>query len=125
MRNGMTPAVSSEWMEWAQKKCDELMPRYFPGRLPFVEFDNDGNVLSSWNVTDSGDPLDDLARGVVFAELLVHHAKTFRESGSPKGDPMLLILETLMAIARKGNPGWVERGFLGRFAILAMVASLN
>jgi hypothetical protein len=122
MRNGMTPEVSSEWMEWAQKKCDEIMPKYSTGPLPFMQFDSDGKLVSAWNVTDSGDALDDLGRGVVFAQLLIHHVK---HKPDLQINPLLFVLEVLMAIARKGDPGWVERGFLGRFAILAMVASLN
>jgi len=118
----MTPAVSPEWMNWAQAKCDELMPKYSSGPLPFMEFDATGKLVSAWNVMDSDDALDDLGRGVVFAQLLIHHVKSKQDL---RIHPLLFVLEVLMAIGRKGDPGWVERGFLGRFAILAMAASLN
>jgi hypothetical protein len=76
-------------------------------------------------VVDSGNESDDLARGCFYAELLVHRAKNWRDHGGLSIDPFQIISAVLEAIAMKGNVGAIERGFLGRIAILALAASLN
>lgn len=100
-----------------------LLLRHLHGPLPFVRIDPDdpGLIVSFWEVTDSGDEWDDLSLGLFYADLLVHRAKTSRGNF----DPFQMIQEVMLAIARKGNPGAIERGFLGRIAMLALIASLN
>jgi hypothetical protein len=114
--------------ERCRTKSDELMAQYdHTGPMPFVVLDmGDPDLIASyWNVEPSGDEFDDLARGVVFAELLVHRAKTWRNRDGLLFDPFRIISEVMLAIAKKGDPGAIERGFLSRIAMLALAGSLS
>jgi hypothetical protein len=121
--------IAPKWIEFAREKCNELMPQYADGRLPFVQIDagDPGIIISAWNVAPTGSELDDLALGCIYADLLVRRAKNWRDHGDRRLgiDPFQIILEVLEAIAAKGNPGAIERGFLGRIAILALAALQN
>jgi hypothetical protein len=121
----MTPPIeiSPAMLERCRLLWDQLVPQHIRGPLPFVrvDADNPDEIASFWEVADSGDEWDDLSRGLFYAELLVHRAKTVRGNF----DPFRMIHEVTLAIARKGNPGPIERGFLARIAMLAQVASLN
>lgn len=122
----MTPDMLPEQVERSQAIWRELTAR-IDGQLPFVQIDrNDPQVITSlWDVTASGHESDDLARGCFYAELLVRRAKNWRDRGNLSIDPFQIISAVLEAIATKGNVGAIERGFLGRIAILALAASLN
>jgi hypothetical protein len=106
-----------------RKIWDELVARYGNGPLPFVTPDPNtpGAVLSLWAVEPSGDAIDDRALGFFYAEFLVHRVKAYRHIL----DPFEAISHVLMAIAEKGSPGVIERGFVDRIAMLALAASLN
>ncbi|MDR3420136.1 MAG: hypothetical protein P4L80_02660 [Xanthobacteraceae bacterium] len=121
----MLPAeISSAMQERGRLIWNELLLSQCTHRpLPFVQFDpTDPAVLvSAWNVANSGDEVDDLIRGVCYAELLVHCAKTARGDF----DPFQVIQEVMVAIAKQGDAGAIARGFFARIAILALAASLN
>lgn len=119
MRN--TIEISPAMLERSQLLWDQLVPQYMRGPLPFVRVDANNEITSYWEVADSGDEWDDISRGLFYAQLLVHRAKTARGNF----EPFQMIQEILLAIARKGNPGAIERSFLGRIAMLALAASLN
>jgi hypothetical protein len=118
-----TIQISPELVERGKRLWDELVPQHIRGPLPFVrvDADNPGVIVSFWEVTDSGDEWDDLSLGLFYAELLEHRAKTSRGNF----DPFQMVQEVMLAIARKGNPGAIERGFLARISMLALAASLN
>jgi hypothetical protein len=115
--------LSPELVARGKQLWDELVPQHLHGPLPFVEIDpnNPGEIISFWTVTESGDEFDDLARGYFYAELLVHRAKTVRGNF----DPFQMIWAVMIAVSEKRDLGMIERGFLGRIAQLAQVASLN
>jgi hypothetical protein len=119
--------ISPALLERGRLKWEQLAPPCIHGPLPFVQFDADepGAIISFWEAADTGNEFDDLATGCFYAELLVHRAKTCRDSGALSIDPFLIIHEVLVAIAKQGNLGTIERGFLGRIAMLALAASLN
>jgi hypothetical protein len=118
--------ITAEQEQHSKAIWDELVSR-IDERLPFVTTspDNPEVISSLWDVVDSGNESDDLARGCFYAELLVHRAKNWRDHGGLSIDPFQIISAVLEAIAMKGNVGAIERGFLGRIAILALAASLN
>ena len=91
--------------------------------MPFIRFDpnNPGIITCFWDVTGSGDPARDLTIGVYYAELLVLRSKTARGNF----DPFQMIGEVLIAIAKKGDPGPIEVGFLSCIAMFAHAGSLN
>jgi hypothetical protein len=80
--------IAPKWLEWGRQKSAELLPQY-KGQLPFVVMDADdpGRIISFWQVEDTGNELDDLARGGIFAELLVQRAKHWRDRGDLRIDP--------------------------------------
>lgn len=121
MRN--TVEISPALLERGRVLWEQLVPQYAHGQLPFIRVDADDpdQIASYWDVTESGDEFDDMATGLFFAELLVHRSKTARGNF----DPFQMIFVVMLAIAEKGNPGMIERGFLGRIAQLAQAASLN
>ena len=121
MRN--TIELSPELTERSKRLWDQLVLRHIHGPLPFVRMDanNPEAITSFWEVADSGDDFDDLARGCFYAELLVHRAKTVRGNF----DPFQMIWAVMIAVAEKRDLGMIERGFLGRIAMLALIASLN
>jgi hypothetical protein len=118
----MTPEMSPEQAHRSREIWRELTTR-IDGPLPFVRVDpNNPQVITSlWDVTASGDEFEDAARGCMFAELLIWRAKNWRGAG----DPFQVISDVMMAIAKKGDPGAIERGFFSRIAMLALAASLN
>jgi hypothetical protein len=71
--------------------------------------------------SSSGNEAEDIMRGVMYGELLLHRAKNWRGGG----DPAQAIAEICLAIVKQGNPSFVEFGFFNRLAMLAMAASLN
>jgi hypothetical protein len=113
--------ISPALLERSRTIWDNLVAEHVHGPLPFVRIDHNGEIASFWDVADSGDQFDDLATGIFYAELLVHRAKTVRGNF----DPFQMIAEVLMAIAQKGKPGVIERGFIDRIAMLAVAAALN
>lgn len=123
----MIAEVLPEQAERSQEIWRELVEQYLSGPLPFIRNDptNPGTIIEFWDVADSGNEFDDLARGCFFAELLVHRAKNWRDRGNLTLDPFRIISAVLEAIVMKGNVGAIERAFLGRIAILALAASLN
>jgi hypothetical protein len=122
----MTSEISPETDARSRTIWNDLVSR-IDQRLPFVTTspDNPQVITSLWDVVDSGNESDDLARGCFYVELLVHRAKNWRDHGNLSIDPFQIISAVLEAIAMKGNVGAIERGFLGRIAILALAASLN
>jgi hypothetical protein len=121
MRN--TIEVSPAMLERSRLLWGQLVPQHIHGPLPFVRVDanNPEEIASFWEVADGGDEWEDQCRGVFYAELLVHRAKTVRGNF----DPFQMVQEVMLAIAMKGNPGAIERGFLARISMLALLASLN
>lgn len=115
--------ISSALQRSGQKIWDDLMSQTQNGQgtLPFVRFNASGEIESAWDVAESCDEIDDLARGVCYAQLLVHRAKTTRCNF----DPYQVIEQVLLGIVARGNTGPIERGFLARIAMLALAASLN
>jgi hypothetical protein len=118
--------ITAEQEQHGKAIWDELVSR-INERLPFVTTspDNPEVISSLWDVVDSGNESDDLARGCFYAELLVYRAKNWRDRGNLSIDPYQIISGVLEAIVMKGNVGIIERAFLGRIAILALAASLN
>jgi hypothetical protein len=123
----MSPQISPETDARNRAIWDKLVEQYRSGPLPFVRIDptNPGTIIEFWDVADSGNESDDLARGCFYAELLVHRAKNWRDRGNLSIDPYQIISAVLEAIALHGKVGVIERAFLGRIAILALAASLN
>jgi hypothetical protein len=121
-----TLETSPEQEQRSRAIWDRLVEQCRNGPLPFVRTDpnNPQAIISFWDVADSGNEFDDLARGCFYAELLVHRAKNWR-GGNLSIDPYQIISAVLEAIAVEGKVGAIERAFLGRIAILALAASLN
>jgi len=111
-------------LEQAQIKCDLLVAQYAQGPLPFAVVD-DGVVVDAWNITETGNDIDDSTRGFAYAELLARRAKAWRNHGGLSIEPARIIFEVLIAIAAKGKPGPTERAFLWRFSELGLIAALN
>ena len=102
-----------EQAERSQEIWRELVEQCLSGPLPFVRIDptNPGTISKFWDVADSGNEFDDLARGCFYAELLVHRAKNWRDRGNLSIDPFQIISAVLEAIVMKGNVGAIERAF--------------
>lgn len=120
----MTPDQIDAAVDRGRVIWDEI---FTDGQLPFVEIasDDPSVIVSAWRVADSGNEVDDFARGVCYAELLVQRAKNWRAGGTLAIDPYRIISEVLIAIAQNGSPGPIERGFFSRVAMLALAASQN
>jgi hypothetical protein len=90
--------------------------------LPFVDLDPDNPDCprSTWTVKETGSYYADLATGVVYAEALIDRSK---QLGSLMG--RMALEAVLQEIVRKGYYGPIEQGFLGRFAMSAIVATHN
>lgn len=90
--------------------------------LPFVELDPDNPDCprSVWTVKETGSYYADLATGIVYAEALVDRSK---QLGTLTG--RMALEAVLQAIVQKGYFGPIEQGFLGRFAMSAIVATQN
>jgi hypothetical protein len=123
----MSPQISPETDARNRAIWDKLVEQYRLGPMPFVRVDpiNPGTIIEFWDVADSGNESDDLARGCFYAELLVHRAKNWRDRGNLSIDPFQIISAVLEAIVMKGNVGAIERGFLARAAMLMLTASLH
>jgi hypothetical protein len=123
----MTAEMSLEQAERSQALWEQLVEQCRNGPLPFVRPhpENPEVVGSLWNVTASGDLFEDNMRGLMYCDLLLHRIKNWRNHGSIQIDPFLGVSEVLMAIAKKGDPGAIENGFLSRLSMLALNASLN
>jgi hypothetical protein len=119
----VTPEISPEQEQRSRVIWNELVEQCRAGPLPFVRPDSENpeNIAVLWDVTDTGDELEDATRGLFYADLLIYRAKHWRGAG----DPFQAIAEICMEIVKKGNPGRVEWGFFSRLAMLAMAASLN
>jgi hypothetical protein len=101
------PETSPAQEQRSRAIWDELVEQCRNGPLPFVRTDpnNPQAIISSWDVADSGNESEDLARGCFYAELLVHRAKNWRDRGNLSIDPFQIISAVLEAIAMKGNVG--------------------
>jgi hypothetical protein len=115
--------ISPAMLDRSRLLWDQLVPQHVCGPLPFVraDADNPNEIASYWDVADTGDEWEDQCRGLFYADLLVHRAKTVRGNF----DPFQMIQEVMLAIAAKGDPGAIERGFFARVAMLAHAAALN
>lgn len=77
--------ISPAMLDRSRSLWDELVPQHVRGPLPFVRVDPDNpdEIASYWDVTDTGDEWEDQCRGLFYAELLVHRAKTVRGNFDP------------------------------------------
>jgi hypothetical protein len=82
----VTLETSPEQEQRGRAIWDRLVEQCRNGPLPFVKVDpkNPPAIISLWDVADSGNESDDLARGCFYAELLVHRAKKVARSRQPK-----------------------------------------
>ena len=100
--------------------CEAACHRCNTGPLPFIVCDPDhaDQIISAWQVAETGNLHRDMATGLVYASALMARAKE-----APL--PHQVIELVLSAIVRKGHFGGIERGFMGRIAMGAAAASLN
>lgn len=117
--------ISPALLERGRQMWERLLPQHIKGPLPFLRLDvNDQGeitVASFWDVADTGNKFDDLALGCFYAELLLHRSKNVRGNF----DPFQMVWAVLVAVAEEGNPGMIERGFLGRLSMLVITGSMN
>jgi hypothetical protein len=115
--------LSPEIEARSQSLWNELVEQCRNGPLPFAKPDpNDPKIIESlWHVRSSGNEAEDVMRGCMYGELLLHRAKNWRGGG----DPAQAIAEICLAIVKQGNPSFVEFGFFVRLACCAMAGSLN
>jgi hypothetical protein len=111
--------------ERIQAIWDQLLPQCLTGPLPFVQVNakDPNEVLSTWNVADTGNEIDDFARGFCYAQFLVHRVKAMK--GKSAYEPFEAIYEVMLGLAEKGDIGPTARGFLFRVSMITLAGSLN
>jgi hypothetical protein len=112
----------ADFLKRSEALWREMVPQ-LNERLPFIKTADDetGTILSHWDVTSTGNKLDDATLGCFFAEALVHRAKNVRGDF----DPFEMIVAVIRDLVSEGHFGDVEYGFFARLSILALAGSSN
>jgi hypothetical protein len=117
------PEINAEVLERGQALWREMIPQYLSGPLPFVKCDPEkpDEITSCWNVVSTGNEIDDVVVGFIYASLVLHRAKTARGNF----DPLAMIIAVVRDIVKGGQFGGLEYGFFSRLGLLSLAASLN